>query len=136
MIILVCLDDNNGMRFNNRRQSRDQYLYQHIAELVKDCILWMNAGSEQLFNGLPLDIRVDPCFLEKAGEGEYCFVEDEDISNFLPNIEKLIVFRWNRVYPSDMKFPTCLLDNDLKKTDESAFPGKSHVEITQEVYLP
>lgn len=136
MIIIVCLDDNDGMRFNNRRQSRDLYLCQRVAELSKESVLWVNAGSNTLFEGLDANIRVDPQFLELAESGEYCFVEDRDITEFLPDVEKIIIFRWNRVYPSDMKFPMYLLQDKWHKEDVATFPGKSHELITQEVYLP
>ena len=29
MIIIVCVDDNNGMLFHNRRQSRDTFVQTH-----------------------------------------------------------------------------------------------------------
>lgn len=136
MIIIVCLDDNDGMRFNNRRQSRDLYLYQRIAAFSKESVLWINSGSALLFKDLDANIRVDPQFLELAGSGEYCFVEDRDITEFLPDAEKVIIFRWNRAYPSDMKFPMYLLKENWHKEYVETFPGKSHEQITQEVYLP
>lgn len=136
MIIIACLDDNNGMLFNRRRQSRDLYLCQHIAQLSSGSVLWMNDYSKRLFDGLQGDVRVDPLFLERAGQGEFCFVEDKDVTPFLPSAEKIIIFRWNRVYPSDIKFPMHLLDANWTKTEVTTFPGKSHEQITQEVYLP
>ncbi len=36
MNVIVCLDDNNGMMFNKRRQSQDKILRDSIKELVKD----------------------------------------------------------------------------------------------------
>lgn len=135
MTIIVCLDDNNGMCFNHRRQSRDLHLCQRVAEISSDSVLWMRAYSQRLFEGLRVDIRVDPQFLEKAGKGECCFVEEQDVTPFLDNAEKVIIFRWNRVYPADMKFPIHLLADKWTKTEVSTFPGKSHQQITQEVYL-
>ena len=136
MIVIICLDDNNGMLFNGRRQSRDLHLCQYITQLSSSSALWMNDYSKMLFDGLQGDIRVDPLFLQRAGKGEYCFVENLDITPFLQSVEKVIVFRWNRVYPSDMKFPMHLLDANWTKTEMITFPGKSHEQITQEVYLP
>ena len=34
MKIIACLDDNNGLLFNNRRQSRDRVV---IEDILKDC---------------------------------------------------------------------------------------------------
>ena len=42
MKIIACLDDNNGLLFNNRRQSRDRVV---IEDILKDCHnskLWIN----------------------------------------------------------------------------------------------
>lgn len=135
MIIIVCLDDDNGMLFNNRRQSRDSAICKRIIQLTCDSVLWMNAYSKTLFEGLQGNIQIDPKYLEAAGKGEYCFVENMDITPFVPHVEKLIVFRWNRRYPSDMKFPMHLFEDAWQKADITEFPGKSHDIITQEVYL-
>ena len=35
MKLIVCLDDNKGMMFNNRRQSRDRVLIENVLELCK-----------------------------------------------------------------------------------------------------
>ena len=45
MIIMVCVDDHNGMMFNKRRQSQDRTLRQHMLELTNGKKLWMNAYS-------------------------------------------------------------------------------------------
>ena len=41
MIIMVCVDDNNGMMFNKRRQSQDRVLRQRMLELAGEKKLWM-----------------------------------------------------------------------------------------------
>jgi len=114
MIIMVCLDDNHGMRFHNRRQSRDRYLCKRILELAQQSVLWMNESSEKLFKDSQREIRTDPQFLVRAGVGDFCFVEDQDITPFLPRVEKIIVFRWNRIYPSDLKFPMHILQKNWR----------------------
>ena len=40
MIIMVCVDDNNGMMFNKRRQSQDRVLRQRMLELAGEKKLW------------------------------------------------------------------------------------------------
>ena len=49
MIVMVCVDDKNGMMFNKRRQSQDRVLRQHMLELAGDKKLWMNAYSRKQF---------------------------------------------------------------------------------------
>lgn len=135
MIIIVCLDDNDGMLFNGRRQSRDGVLCQKIIELSKNSTLLMSPYSKPLFDDEVADFQSDEAFLELAQSGEYCFVENKNIETCLPKTEMVIIFRWNRNYPSDVKFPMHLLEN-WKKTEVTVFPGKSHDKITQEVYIP
>ena len=46
MILIVCVDDHNGMMFNHRRQSQDRILRADILELTGGKKLWMNAYSK------------------------------------------------------------------------------------------
>jgi hypothetical protein len=130
MKIIVCLDERNGMLFNRRRQSSDQVVCQKIIELAKDSLLWMNIYSGKLFSSEKLNVTED--FLAQAGPGEYCFVENTDVLSYRKQIEKIYVFRWNRVYPADTVFPETLLVGE--KVTVAEFPGKSHAKITLEVY--
>ena len=47
MILIVCVDDHNGMMFNHRRQSQDRVLRADILELTGGKKLWMNAYSRK-----------------------------------------------------------------------------------------
>lgn len=49
MILIVCVDDHNGMMFNHRRQSQDRILRGDILELTEGKILWMDAYSKKQF---------------------------------------------------------------------------------------
>ena len=130
MNIIVCLDDKNGMQFNRRRQSRDEAVYRKILELSALTELWVNSYSENLFERDAVKVSED--FLRQAKSGEFCFVEDQDVLPYSDRIEKIYVFRWNRVYPSDREFPTELIRGEKKVITE--FAGKSHPLITLEVY--
>ena len=60
-----------------------------------------------------------------------CFVEEAKYLS-LDEIKKLIIFKWNRVYPADQ-----YLDIDpekMTKVQEEEFVGFSHEKITMEVY--
>ena len=50
MNVILCLDDNNGMLFNNRRQSRDEKVIEKILEITKNKRLWVNKYSYSLFS--------------------------------------------------------------------------------------
>lgn len=131
MKLIVCLDERNGMLFGGRRQSRDAAICTKILQLAGDTELWMNAYSGRLFEGAQNTITIDTAFLEKAQENDFCFVENVDITQYLPRVQQLIIFRWNRHYPADVYFPDIDRWNLITTED---FPGNSHEKITMEVY--
>lgn len=133
MIVIVCVDDNLGMMFNNRRQSRDIEVVKKIIELTKGSRLWMNKYSYELFEKLDCtNINIDSGFLSETANEEYCFVEDTDLKPFEKWVEKIIVFRWNTIYPLERVFDINLEEWQLKESLD--FAGKSHEKITMEVY--
>ena len=134
MIAIVCIDDNEGMMFNNRRQSRDSILIDKITEITKGSKLWLNKYSYSLFDEKNMsNINVDESFVLEAANGEYCFVENVSLKDYEKWIEKLIVFKWNRVYPKDFEFDMDL--SEWKLVESSEFKGSSHDKITMEVYV-
>lgn len=134
MNIIICIDDNNGMLFGDRRQSRDVALCERVLEVSRGSILRMNKYSYELFENLSAaNIKVNDSFLKRAKKGDFCFIENQSLAEVIKDIEKVIVYRWNRSYPSDVKFDTTILDSKtlLNTTD---FIGNSHEKITEEVY--
>lgn len=140
MIVMAVVDDNNGMMFHGRRQSKDRVLRERMLALAEGEKLWMNAYSCQQFSDGDAvkaceKICVDEEFLKKAGQGDYCFAENVSIASQEDSIEKIILFRWNRKYPSDFKLDIDL-DSSLWKLEEvREFSGSSHERITEEVYI-
>lgn len=132
MIVMVCLDDHNGMLFNHRRQSRDKMLYEYIQHLTEGKRLWMNRYSAPLFADAS-DAMVAEDFLEQAAQEDYCFVENVSLKHYEAKIQRLLVFRWNRVYPADMHLDL-LLDAQWHLVGQEEFSGNSHEKITMEVY--
>lgn len=131
MNIIFCLDDKNGICFNKRRQSRDKAVCERILEIVGSKTLRMSEDSAKIFeNSL---IIAENNFLENAKEGDYCFAENNEFVDFLDKFEKIIIYRWNRTYPSDVKINTDFLKtkNRVSVTD---FEGNSHQKITEEIY--
>ena len=134
MIVIVALDDRGGMMFNHRRQSMDKSLRERILNMTIGKKLWMNSYTEKQFseNSCRPQIKVSENFLLEAGPGEYCFVENTPLTNYIQKLEKIIVYRWNRVYPGDVKFDVPLDGWKLDSTTD--FHGNSHEKITEEVY--
>lgn len=135
MILIVCLDDNGGMLFNHRRQSRDRAV---IDDITKDCSnsnLYMNEYSFKLFEDLKLDnIIVKPDFLQCAEAGAHCFAENIHVLPYEEFMDKVIIYKWNRKYPADFYFDI-VLENQWKLTETKEFMGTSHDKITKEIYL-
>ena len=104
MTLIVCLDQRNGMRFNNRPQSTDRCVTKRIMHLAES-------------------------------GGDVCFFETGDISANLKQTNRLIVFRWDKVYPADTRFPMEEILNTFRLEYTETFPGYSHDVITQEVYV-
>lgn len=134
MIIIVCLDDNQGMLFNKRRQSKDAKVIEDFATLTKE--IWINSFSTKLFEGMSdtihIETNIDDAFLSKASDGEYCFVENEKLLPHIDRIEQLILYKWNRKYPSDFKLDLNL--EEWKFIESVDFVGNSHEKITREIY--
>ena len=131
MIVIACVDDKMGMMFNNRRQSRDRVLINRIEALTVSSVLWMSSYSQQLFP--QTNAEISDTFMEKAANGEYCFVENACLTSYENEIEKIILFKWNRRYPAD-KFFDIDLSKGWKLISVNEFAGSSHEKITMEVY--
>jgi len=131
MKIILCVDDNYGMMFNNRRQSRDRVVIQKIIDLAENSTLWINEYSSSLFEKGCKNLIVDNEFLSKAKTGDYCFIENCSITPYKDRIEEIVIFYWNREYPADMSFDFDLTGWECAESSE--FPGHSHEKITMEV---
>ncbi|MGN0115132.1 MAG: ribonuclease Z [Acutalibacteraceae bacterium] len=132
MIVMVCIDDNGGMMFNNRRQSRDKVLTQKVINIASSHKLYIDSYSAPLFEGFTADIIVDDDFLNNANDDDFCFVENRNLKPYEQSISKLIVFKWNRRYPSDFDLDISLDGFTLISSED--FVGNSHEKITMEVY--
>ena len=61
MYIIICLDDNNGLAFNHRRQSQDRIVAEDIRKTVGEKKLWITDYSRKLFQAVSnLEISENP----------------------------------------------------------------------------
>lgn len=123
MNIIICLDDNNGMMFNKRRQSQDRILRADLKEFIKDKDLYMNNYSYKLYKDIDNgNIKVSENFLEQCTENDFCLVEDKLLNNYINKINNIIIYKWNRIYPSDLYFDINLTSNswELLETDRKS----------------
>ena len=133
MKIIVCLDDKNGMSFWKKRQSFDKAVCERILQLCHGKRLWMNKYSQKLFEGMGGDIFADDGFLDCAGKDDFCFVENVDVTPYIPEAAEVVLLKWNRTYPADLCFSIEQLTG-WGKVNAEEFPGNSHERITLEVY--
>jgi len=131
MHLIVCVDERDGMAFCGRRLSRDRVVTEHILKQTAGSNLWIAPASAILFpEG---NVQTDADFLKKAQAGEYCFCEVTPLPESIENLESVILYHWNRAYPSNLRFPRALL-NDMELVSTEEFPGNSHDNITMERY--
>ncbi len=130
MKLVICIDKENGMLFNGRRQSQDSVLRQKLLELVGDGQLWLNDYSAKQFETTD-KLVVCEDFFAKAGADDFCFVENTDVPVALA--DELYIFKWNRLYPADKYFEHDL-KGTFKKVRSEDFTGSSHKKITLEIY--
>ena len=128
MKLIVCVDDNLGMAFNHRRQSKDRNVKQYIADMSQDVKLYIDIYSLNEFSDVPQAIA-DADYLNLAGPDDYCFAEVNDLGD-APMASEIILIKWNKVYPSDLKLG---LDMGMyERTESEDIVGYSHDKITIE----
>ena len=130
MKVAICVDDAFGMTFFGKRQSRDRVLIEELLRTAGGRIL-ISPFSRLLFEQYPA-VTVSESFLNDAAEGDLCFVENVPLKPYVDKIDTLIVYHWNRSYPSDKKLDIDLTGWNLVSTEE--FAGSSHEKITKEIY--
>lgn len=132
MNLMICIDDAGGLMFNRRRQSQDRVLRARLLEMTKDAKLWVTPYTARQFeDGASLCVSDTPW--TDAAEGDYYFAEDGEIP--MENVEKVYLYRWNRLYPSDRKFTSNLSALGFALQGSEDFAGYSHECITEEIYI-
>lgn len=127
MTLYICLDDRNGLKFNKRRQSRDAALLEDIRNQLTGNLL-IEPFSEKLIQETEIPYVLPP---ETA---EDYFAEDIPSEELLNQTEKIVIYRWNRHYPSDVRWNPDLSAMGFSLVEATEFPGTSHKKITREVY--
>lgn len=134
MNVILCIDDDCGMMFNNRRQSRDRCVIEDIIKLLNGRPLFVNEYSAELFAGYDVQLKVSADFMDRAEVGDFCFVENIRLLPFKNDINSITVYKWNRLYPADIRLD--INPQDIGSVASvSEIKGYSHENITKEVYV-
>ena len=123
------------MMFNKRRQSQDKLLRVSIKELVKGKTLFMNEYSYKLYKDINNEnIIVSENYLDECENDNYCLVENKPLNNYIEKIDNIIIYKWNRIYPSDLYFDVDIKNEQWELIETEEFQGSSHEKITKETY--
>ena len=128
MNLIVCLDERLGMMFNKRRQSSDRGQIADMKALVGDEPLNVSPYTAELLCSSGINLRTTDSPSECDG---YCFIENTDLPP-ANKVEKLIIYRWGRRYPSDKRFTLDM--SAFRLVERYEFSGTSHNNITREIY--
>ena len=133
MTAIVCIEDRGGILFNSRRVGRDLEVRRDIARDFGK--VYMTEYSRQLFSDVELDaaVRVSP--LSEGVRGDVCFIESGEIKDNLENISRIVLYRWNRRYPSDVKLGFEPADVGFRLVSTTDLVGQAHERITKEIYI-
>ena len=130
MIYICCVDDYASLSFNKRRNSSDRFVIEDIIKTVGNAPLRVDTYTAKLFRDKQVpSLTVDDDCLENAKDGEFVFVERQNPSAYLKAGDQLILYHWNRYYPSDNRLN--LTGWNALEITTGEFAGYSHEKITK-----
>lgn len=131
MKLIICVSDEMGIMFNERRQSSDIQVVQDVMEMASDSCVFAHTYSGKLFAEYPQVILADD-YLVRAGVDDYCFFEKGTPE--AEQVKSVILYRWNRSYPWDVCLDDVIDMNMFRMTEEVEFIGNSHEKITKQIF--
>lgn len=133
MKLAICIDNSGGMLFCHRRQSRDRELIRDLSESLRGGTLFSEAFSETVLAETAHTV-ITRDKAESLGEKDIFFIECPPIAPLLPYADELIVYHWNRAYPSDESLDIRI--DRMTRISLTEFVGSSHEKITKEIFRP
>ena len=124
MKVIICVDQDNGILFNHRRVSRDRRVIEQIEAENEE--IWMSSYSKKMFEN-----DEGEKISEDLADKPIVFLEEDIPKDWV--IDELILYRFDELYPSDIK-----LTFDLKKMvlkNVTTLEGYSHPRIDKEEYV-
>ena len=124
MTVIITLDAKNGLSLFGKRLSKDRKLNEEILDsfgriYASPYTAAMFAAGDAVTSPIPESLPHDAAV----------FIETDEIPD---SADTLIVYRWNRRYPSDRKYVP--EEHSWHLISSSDFLGCSHDMITKEVY--
>ena len=133
MTLIVCFDAGRGVTFFGKRQSADAEVKRRIVKIASGKPIYMTEYSASLFRDTGAHVRVTSD-LASAPSGSIVFAECADISRIGKNIDRLVIYRWNRKYPRDGVADFYPFDGGMSLRSIVDFAGSSHERVTEEIW--
>jgi hypothetical protein len=130
MTLIVCLDQNDGILFNNRRQTLDFELLKIVEKSFSD--IHISDFSQKYFSNIRCTVSENP-FLS-AVDNSAVFHECGEALPYLDKIDKIVIYRWAKVYPADTYFDICPTESGFKLSGKIKFSTEVHKDIIKEIY--
>ena len=126
MTLILWTGKNGEMMFNKRRCSRDRAVVEDILTMYPPADLCVSTYSASLFEGacVILDLA--------EAKGNVLFLEDLPLLPALEQAQKIIVYRFDRTYPANVRLE---IPKSFSLIESLDFSGFSHDKITREVYV-
>lgn len=134
MNIAFCTGARGELFFNNRRVARDEYAILDLINTVGERKLYIKPYSERLFRDFGGYILSDDP-LSECGEGDFCFVEGEDVARGFNLATTVIIYNFSVEYPYDIKFDTPPTEMGFRRIDSKKIRGFAHDKIVKDVYI-
>lgn len=133
MSVFICVDEKMGLLFREKRLSRDRQVIHDIVEIAHSPI-YIESYSAVLFNGLCDDFVIKECLEPQLTKNYCCFLENMQINNFIHSADEVIIYSWNRIYPSDFFLDVDFIKYNFKNVSTHDFKGHSHDKITRRIF--
>jgi len=133
--LIACVSDGGGILFAGRRVSRDAAVIGDVVSVVGDGVLFTSDYSAALFEGSALSSVVVSNPLESAERDDFVFLESRGAIEYKDKIDTLIIYRWNRKYPFDVRLDIDPRAEGMTLSETVEFSGKSHEKITRERWI-
>ena len=133
LTVAITVDERMGIAFNNRRQSRDKALIEDLCRSTKKEI-YVSPYSAPLFNDFNDRIIIINDPIVNCPDDGFCFIELTDISSHIGDISELLIYNWNRHYPSDVKANIDVNAASFIISEQYEFIGSSHELITKSIF--
>ena len=133
LTVALVLDEREGMTIFGKRQSRDRVLISDFVSSMGDAPIYISPFSRVIFEPHEQVKVVENPFYDSV-DGGACFIENYQPSQYIDMIGTLIIYRWNELYPSDVRFDLDVAAAGFKLAESYDFEGSSHKKITKEIY--